>query len=107
MILSDNYVRLPPNGPNQNRQFLTKNEFSDRETGQSVLVQKSGNATDIVVTQKESDSIRHLQKSKDFQYKTGPMLTSFKHDTIEMGTVDAYTDSKKGDYIMRNYLPDN
>ena len=44
LTFSDNYVRLPPSGPNQDWQLHTKNEVFDEQSRQSVLVQKRGSS---------------------------------------------------------------
>ena len=96
---------IPPDGPNQNKQSLAQHEFDDRDARQSVLVQKGGKMENIVIVQKEVETTtrQHDQKPKDFQHNSNSsLLTTFKHDNLDMKAVEENSRNKRGIKYVNN-----
>ena len=95
---------LPPEGPIPNPNCPPKQQLDDRELRQSVLLQKSRRADNVVIMQKEADVSRHVQKPKDIQHNSGPSVTTFKQDNLENEVIDGYTENKRGNELKFAFL---
>ena len=49
---------------------------------------------DVVITQKETDTIKNAEKLKGFQHKAEPSFTSFKCQAVKMRPMDQNTNGK-------------
>ena len=56
---------------------------------------------DVVITQKETDTIKNAEKLKGFQHKAEPSFTSFKCHAVKMRPMDQNTNGK---CFITNYL---
>ena len=87
---------LPPEGQVPNVSGLSKQKLDDRETRQSILVQKSGRTENVVIMQKEADVSKHVQKTRDTQHNSGPSVTYAKQDNLDKDAIDGYAENKRG-----------